>query len=938
MNNQQQIIAVLTKIKESQQKIKVKTSKYLKQLDTFKMQLTSQEIRLYLVGNEQLPYGLLYCIGNKSKVDGSLRKSAYYSAELFLNILEKHPQRIEFIKVFADLEDDEYKLLSLSTHVLADKKLQDKGLIAFKIIKFLKDERPHFNLESILEIKKLKEQFDNWYKTVRIQQIQEHNKQTSWKESDQPPPENLNLQREQNKRQKKLEHITLQWDGNPEYLIKTFYNPFVPQQRTTKSNKNRSAALKKKQIAESLNAVIDVESVEQIKQQNKNLDKLIVKIHLDSPQFDAQTFLKIVQPQITKESMTMLQQQNIEMNKNIVYYFIDDFFCINQGILQIHNEFISKEFKDQIKRKKSLASNDKSGQPMQVDQILILGSLSKRTFQLLSKLNSISQSMNQLRMSQEKLKSVIDYIRKCEQYVQLPNQLKEAYLQRNNARVMKLISLQKENMNQYKNISLFKQLNEQINQVMKQIYNDMLQQIKQDNLDYNQILEIAEYINELNLTQNSTQDIVNNLQQSIKTSFNAYFNKTLQQRENEAYQVEMIRGDFIIEFLQQCSLPQKELQLQNCKALESFVSGKFSKQVKQFQNLCRDLNLNPNMQKLKEEIENKLLQFLDSTQKSWFSQQYSAILCQRINQDIESIKNMAQIIGNLFGETPKIDNSINDIEVQSLSLQFSNYTLKQVKPNFVVPQRDFFGVNFSEFILQIFNEILMISKNKNVDGQLFLQLVQDSLNYIQSSCKEAQDYLIFLHNIKLISSQIKELAQSVYSNSKKQKTFKEFAEPIQQQINGILSKYYQPCLQSYVKLLNLDQPQGMDMIPRPYVIQWLTVLNEQAVVLAQINLDQSVTDSIMSFIVSQCFKNIEAVSTHAKRAKFLDQLNHEINLIKIMTLTFQGSVSQEGFQRLQRKLEELSQNTLSDTSEWARTQKFKMSFNFKALYGYYQQQ
>jgi hypothetical protein len=57
--------------------------------------------------------------------------------------------------VFADLEDEEYKLLSLSTHVLADKKLQDKGLVAFKIIKYLKDERPHFNLDNVLEMKKL---------------------------------------------------------------------------------------------------------------------------------------------------------------------------------------------------------------------------------------------------------------------------------------------------------------------------------------------------------------------------------------------------------------------------------------------------------------------------------------------------------------------------------------------------------------------------------------------------------------------------------------------------------------------------------------------------------------------------------------------------------------------------------------------------------------
>lgn len=37
---------------------------------------------------------------------------------------------------------------------------------------------------------------------------------------------------------------------------------------------------------------------------------------------------------------------------------------------------------------------------------------------------------------------------------------------------------------------------------------------------------------------------------------------------------------------------------------------------------------------------------------------------------------MVEIITNLFGDSPRLDNQINDIEVKSLSLQFSNYTLK----------------------------------------------------------------------------------------------------------------------------------------------------------------------------------------------------------------------------------------------------------------------
>ncbi|CAD8100072.1 unnamed protein product [Paramecium primaurelia] len=209
---------------------------------------------------------------------------------------------------------------------------------------------------------------------------------------------------------------------------------------------------------------------------------------------------------------------------------------------------------------------------------------------------------------------------------------------------------------EYEFISLFKQLNEQIDQVIKQIYNDMLQQIKQDNLKYNQILELAEYINELNLTQNSTQDIVNNLQQSIMISFNAYFNKTLKQRDNEAYQVEMIRGNFIIEFLQQCSLPQKELQLQNCKhniALYSQLNHDFQADSKNQSILISISSFNFYIFGFKLRSLHKFknyLTYLLNLPLTKFSK------AQRINQDIESTKNMIQIIANLFGDSLKIDN------------------------------------------------------------------------------------------------------------------------------------------------------------------------------------------------------------------------------------------------------------------------------------------
>ena len=57
------IVAVLRAIRESQKKLKVKTSKYLKQLESFLFQInkkmvTEEEIKLLLLGNEEkgLPY------------------------------------------------------------------------------------------------------------------------------------------------------------------------------------------------------------------------------------------------------------------------------------------------------------------------------------------------------------------------------------------------------------------------------------------------------------------------------------------------------------------------------------------------------------------------------------------------------------------------------------------------------------------------------------------------------------------------------------------------------------------------------------------------------------------------------------------------------------------------------------------------------------------
>lgn len=97
---------------------------------------------------------MLYCCGNKSNFDGALRKSSYYSASLLLDLLEKHSQKLDFINVLADLDDEDYKKMSLSTHILSDKK-NDKKLIAYKIVSIILQKRPHFDISNILEGKRI---------------------------------------------------------------------------------------------------------------------------------------------------------------------------------------------------------------------------------------------------------------------------------------------------------------------------------------------------------------------------------------------------------------------------------------------------------------------------------------------------------------------------------------------------------------------------------------------------------------------------------------------------------------------------------------------------------------------------------------------------------------------------------------------------------------
>ncbi len=74
------------------------------------------------------------------------------------------------MSVFCDLEEDEFKLMSLTSHILSEDK---NDMAPFMLIRFVKDKRPHINLNSLIDGKKVIEKFESWYKEYRRVQVEE---------------------------------------------------------------------------------------------------------------------------------------------------------------------------------------------------------------------------------------------------------------------------------------------------------------------------------------------------------------------------------------------------------------------------------------------------------------------------------------------------------------------------------------------------------------------------------------------------------------------------------------------------------------------------------------------------------------------------------------------------------------------------------------------
>jgi hypothetical protein len=54
----------------------------------------------------------------------------------------------EFVSVYSDLEEEDYKLMNLSSHILSEEK---NDMAAYHLVRFVKEKRPHLSLSVIIE-------------------------------------------------------------------------------------------------------------------------------------------------------------------------------------------------------------------------------------------------------------------------------------------------------------------------------------------------------------------------------------------------------------------------------------------------------------------------------------------------------------------------------------------------------------------------------------------------------------------------------------------------------------------------------------------------------------------------------------------------------------------------------------------------------------------
>lgn len=123
---------------------------------------------------------------------------------------------------------------------------------------------------------------------------------------------------------------------------------------------------------------------------------------------------------------------------------------------------------------------------------------------------------------------------------------------------------------------------------------------------------------------------------------------------------------------------------------------------------------------------------------------------------------------------PTVEDLLKELELKSLLDQFVKITLPRIGVNYKqLPQKDFFGHNYSDFVSLILFEVSKICMNRTITGQYYMNLLFEAFKHLKSLIKDTQDHLVFLHNLTLTMRHLKQNLENVYALTTKQIPFKE---------------------------------------------------------------------------------------------------------------------------------------------------------------------
>lgn len=162
---------ILHQIKQTQKQINRKVSVIITKMEAFvfksPFKLNEDQQSRLLIGSEDSDNkGLLYICGLKHRLQNTFKKSAFAALQLLFRILSEGKQKENFLKIFCDLDEEEFKQLRLANHIQNTK---NHEFCAHKIAMMIKEKRPHLSTGVYIMGKKAQEEFEEWFKEAKAQ-------------------------------------------------------------------------------------------------------------------------------------------------------------------------------------------------------------------------------------------------------------------------------------------------------------------------------------------------------------------------------------------------------------------------------------------------------------------------------------------------------------------------------------------------------------------------------------------------------------------------------------------------------------------------------------------------------------------------------------------------------------------------------------------------